>query len=67
MQKLTTEQAVVLTGFTGVMCCEIFSDFHKDLELRIGRPVFTHELPSLTDKIKELYKNDFMVMCGVAK
>lgn len=61
MSKLTKEQAIVITGFTGVLCCE-FSDFHADVEKRMGTPVWTHEFASNRDAVKELYRTDFMAM-----
>lgn len=63
MQKLSKEQCVVLTGFTGMLHGS-FSDFHEDVEKRLGRPVFTHEMGDKETmlKIKELYRNDFMSM-----
>lgn len=61
MQKLTKEQAVVITGFTGIMSCN-FSDFHADVERRMGRPVFTHEFAFNEDEIRELYREDFLDM-----
>lgn len=63
MQKLTKEQAIVVTGFTGLMCCE-FSDFHADVEQRMGRPVWTHEFAFNADEVKELYREDFLDMIG---
>lgn len=65
MQKLTQEQALVITGYTGVMCVASFSDFHEDIEKRLGRPVFTHEIPSLRDVIDEAYRADFLALCPV--
>lgn len=64
MQALTKEQAIVLTGFTGIMCCSNFSDFHEEVEKRLGRPVWTHELADkeLVAQIKELFKEDFLNM-----
>ncbi len=64
VQKLTKEQAIAITGFTGVMACKSFSDFHEDVEKRLGRPVFTHEFANkkLTEEIEELYRADFMAM-----
>lgn len=63
MQKLSKEQCVVLTGFTGVMHGS-FSDFNEDIEKRLGRPVFTHEMTDkeTMTKIKEIYRNDFISM-----
>ena len=64
MQKLTKEQAIVITGFTGFNACQSFSDFHGDVEKRLGRPVFTHQFGSkeFSEKLQELYRNDFMEM-----
>jgi hypothetical protein len=64
MQKLTKEQAIAITGFTGVMACKSFSDFHGDVEKRLGRPVFTHQFANkeLTEEIKEAYRADFIDM-----
>lgn len=61
MQKLTKEQGIVLSGYTGLMMCR-FSDFHEDVEKRLGRPVFTHEFGNklFADHLKELYRSDFM-------
>ena len=42
IQKLTKEQAVIISGFTGILCGE-FSDFHADVEKRLGRGVQTFE------------------------
>lgn len=62
MKQLTKEQAVVLTGFTGIMFVRNFSDYHEDVERRMGRPIWTHQFPALADEIKELYRADFMAM-----
>ncbi|HDR8927274.1 DUF7736 domain-containing protein [Burkholderia vietnamiensis] len=59
MTKLTKEQAVVITGFTGIVCCK-FSDFHADAERRKGGPIWTHEFASNRDELRELYRDDFM-------
>lgn len=67
MQKLTKEQAIIITGFTGMTACK-FADFHKDVETRLGRPVFTHEFASeeFSEQITELYRDDFMEMVSDA-
>lgn len=63
MQKLTKEQAIVLTGFTGIMHGS-FSDFHEDVERRIGHGVFTHMFADKTfaSKVKDMYSEDFLAM-----
>jgi len=63
MQKLTQEQALVITGYTGVLCVSSFGDFHEDVEKRLGRPVWTHQFPGLKDEIRVAYQADFLAMC----
>lgn len=60
-QPLTKEQAIILTGFTGMLCGS-FSQFHEDVEKRLGRPVWTHEFADkdFTAEVKEAYKEDFI-------
>lgn len=60
MKKLTKKQAIVITGYTGKLACD-FSDFHADVEKRIGRSVMSHEMASLD--MDKLYKTDFIKMC----
>lgn len=63
MNKLTKEQGVVISGFTGILCCQ-FSDLHQDVEKRLNRPVFTHEFAEkeVKEQIKEAYREDFMYL-----
>ena len=63
MTKLTKEQAIVITGFTGKLACK-FADFHEDVERRLGEPVFTHQFGNkdFANKIEELYRADFLAM-----
>lgn len=61
MQKLTKEQCVILSGFTGLLHGS-FSDFHEDVEKRLGHPVWTHMFGNkeFAAKLKELYRKDFI-------
>lgn len=61
--QLTQEQAIILTGYTGVMCCSSFGDFKSDLSRRVGRPVFTHETPRLA---RPFYRDDFLKLIPAA-
>lgn len=61
MQRLTKEQGIILTGYTGFMCCS-FPDFHEDVEKRMGQPLLMHEISILRDEIQDLYQDDFMGM-----
>lgn len=61
MTKLTKEQAVVLTAYTGILMCN-FSDFHEYVEKILGRSVWTHEFgdKETSELIKQKSKEDFM-------
>lgn len=63
IENFTKNQAIVLTGFTGTMCCN-FSEFHEDVEKRLGRSVWIHEfsVEDFANKVKELYEEDFFAM-----
>lgn len=45
MNKLTKEQAVILTAYTGIFMCN-FDDLHQYAEKVLDRSVFTHEFAS---------------------
>ena len=68
IQKLTKDQAVVISGFTGILCGE-FSDFHADVEKRLGRGVQTFEFgfKEFATEVKKLYEADFIEMGTVSK
>lgn len=59
MKKLTKEQAIIITGYTGKLIGD-FSDFHADVEKRLKRPVMTHEMAYLD--MSKTYKEDFIKM-----
>lgn len=61
--KITTEQGIVLTGFTGIACVD-FAKFQEDVVKRLGRTVFVHELGErkTCEAIRDLYRDDFMAM-----
>lgn len=64
LEKLTKEQAIIISGYTGVMCCA-FNLLHEDVERRLGRSVFIHEFGSagLGDTVSQLYRADFLALC----
>lgn len=64
MTKFTKEQALTITGFTGVSACN-FGDFQEDVQKRMGMSVWTHQFAdkAFADKVKELYRKDFIEMC----
>lgn len=65
---MTKEEQVIVSAYTGVLMCD-FSDLHKYIEEKLGRPVFTHELcyPSVKAEIKEKTKKDFLRLCEQTK
>lgn len=56
---MTKREAAIVSAYTGYLIGE-FSDFHAYAEEVMGRPVFTHELPSIAEELKEKSKKDFM-------
>ena len=61
--KLTKQQAIILTAYTGIMFCRSFQDLHEDVEKRLGQPVFSHQFGNKDFRdnvIKPLYKEDFL-------
>ena len=60
VSKLTQQQCIILTGFTGILHGE-FEWFYADLERRLGRDVQTSELgyPEFMAECKALYEQDF--------
>lgn len=62
--KLTKEQALIISGYTMVLCCK-FSDLHKEIEKRLGHPVWTHQLGDekfVDENVKPAFKDDFLAM-----
>jgi hypothetical protein len=62
--KFTKEQALAIMGFTGITTTNL-STFHKDVEKRMGHSVWTHQFADeeFSDKVKALYKDDFLSFC----
>ena len=46
---MTHEEKVIVSAYTGTMLCE-FSDVQSYLQNKLGRPVFTHEIPTILEK-----------------
>lgn len=64
MQKLTKEQAAVISAYTGY-CCGPFSDVQEYVEKILKRPVWTHEFADkrLMEEIQAAAKPDFLSIC----
>lgn len=56
---MTKREAAIISAYTGYLIGE-FKDFHAYAEEVMGRPVFTHELPSIAEELKYKSKKDFM-------
>lgn len=64
MDKLTREQCAVISAYTGYLIGS-FAAMQEYIEQILGRPVWTHELPSLTEEIREASRADFIALsCG---
>lgn len=63
MQKLTKEQGIIISAYTGVLCCN-FTDLHEYIEKVMGRPVFIDELGDdlFWDDLRDKTKKDFLSM-----
>lgn len=66
IDKLTKDQAVIITAFTGVLCCD-WRDFHAYAERALGRPVFSHEFGTTQTmaELREMVRLDFLAMLPV--
>lgn len=64
LKVLEVDQAIIIMGYTGVTTVPFFI-FAEDVERRLGRPIFTHQYPSLAEEIKAAYKDDFLRLTGV--
>ncbi|XAO35374.1 hypothetical protein SEA_FRANCOB_210 [Streptomyces phage Francob] len=58
---LTRREAAIISAYTGYLIGP-FSDMHEYIEEKFERPVWTHELPPLADKLRELSKEDFLAI-----
>ncbi len=58
---MTEREAAVITGFTGIMIGSA-SNFHKYVEEKFNRSVFTHEMASddFWENMKRLTREDFI-------
>lgn len=65
---MTKHEAAVFTAFTGVafLSGEDFGIFHEYAEKIMGRTLYTHELMTLSDELREKARPDFMRICREA-
>ena len=65
---MTKRECAIVMAYTGVCMLSGFDIdlYYKYLEEKIGRAVYTHELPELEEEIKEKAKDDFLDLCRTA-
>lgn len=63
MDRLTAEQAAVISAYTGFLIGD-FSAMHAYVEKIMGRPVWTHEMgsESVQDEIRKRARADFLAL-----
>lgn len=61
---MTKQERIVVSAYTGILMCD-FQDVHRYIEVKLGRPVWTHELADDTviKEIKSATKSDFLELC----
>jgi len=59
VQALTAEQGAIISAYTGYMAGS-FSALHAYAERKLGRPIWTHQFPSVADELREAAKADFV-------
>ena len=62
---MTKKEGAIIGAYTGVLCGS-FSDLHKYIESIMGRPVFTHEIPDISEELKRKSKSDFIELAKSA-
>ncbi len=58
MNNMTKRESAVVSAYTGTLLGSM-DDLYNYLSELEGRPVFTHELPFITEKHKARIKQDF--------
>lgn len=62
MEKFTKEQAAIIGAYTGFLAGP-FSEMAEYAENLLGRPVYTHQYPSVANELRDAAKDDFLSMC----
>ena len=62
---MTKREAAVIMAISGtcLLAGEDFNVFHQYVESLMNRPVWTHELPALSDEIRIRAYPDFVNIC----
>lgn len=61
---MTYEERVIVSAYTGYCMCNM-QDVHRYIELKLQRPVFTHELAKadILAEIRDKTRDDFLRLC----
>lgn len=65
---MTKHECAVVMAYTGTVMLtgEDLDIFYKYIAEKMGRPVFSHEIPTLSAEIKIMAVNDFLELCRTA-
>lgn len=63
VKPLTPEQAAIVSAYTGYLVGS-FRDMHEYAERKLGRSIWTHQFPSVSDELREAAKSDFIALSG---
>lgn len=58
MRPLDLDQAIVLSAYTGTLCCPL-EDVQRAVQLRLGRVIHAHEWYALEAEIQRAFAQDF--------
>lgn len=66
---MTKIECAIVTAYTGICMLqgEDIDWFYRYLAKLFNRPVYTHEIPMLSNEIKERSKEDFIRLCEEAE
>lgn len=61
---MTKEERLIVSAYTGILMTQ-FGEFHEFAEVKLGRPIWTHEFASeiLMNKLKKSVEDDFLNLC----
>ena len=68
--QMTKHECAVIMAYTGMTMLkgDSLSHFYDYLSGIVGRPVYTHEIPSVVDRYRNtVIKDDFLALCRSAE
>ena len=66
---MTYRECAIVTAYTGISMLkgEALDEFYTYLKEIMGREIYTHEIPYLSEEIKKKSEKDFFQLCATAK